>query len=51
MTLTHADVYQCARPLVIGDRRRLERRVLWARSGEDDYDETGCPNEGCYEKG
>jgi 4-hydroxythreonine-4-phosphate dehydrogenase len=49
--LTHADVYQRARPLVIGDRRTLERAALWVRPGEIDYDEVGRPDEGRYEPG
>lgn len=34
-----------------GDRRRLERAVLWVRLGEIDYDELEWPDEGCYETG
>lgn len=49
--LAHADVYECARPLVIGDRRTLERGGSWVGAEGVEFDEVARPSDGRYEPG
>lgn len=49
--LAPADVYERARPLVIGDRRTLERAGSWVRAENTEFDEVARPGEGSYEPG
>ncbi|MDQ3524377.1 MAG: 4-hydroxythreonine-4-phosphate dehydrogenase PdxA [Chloroflexota bacterium] len=49
--LAHADVYERSRPLVIGDRRTLERAGPWVGVAEMQFDEVERPGDGRYESG
>jgi 4-hydroxythreonine-4-phosphate dehydrogenase len=49
--LLHADVYERARPLVIGDRRTLERAAGWVGAEHLAYDVVDQPGDGQYRPG
>ncbi len=49
--LTHAAVYDQCRPLVIGDRRILERAMPWVGNPAFDYDRVSSPAAGQYKAG
>jgi 4-hydroxythreonine-4-phosphate dehydrogenase len=49
--LSHADVYERARPLVIGDRRMLERAVPWVRADGLAIETVASPAAGRYRAG
>src|SRR5215207_10929691 len=49
--LRHADVYARCRPLVLGDRRVLERAAGWLEGPPLGYDVVGEPAAGRYEPG
>ncbi len=54
-TLAHEEIYECCRPLVIGDRRILERAATWVgqRAGKRDieFDVIEDPGQGHYNTG
>jgi len=52
-TLTHADIFERCRPLVIGDRRILERAVGWvsADASAFSFDDVDAPDHGRYQPG
>ncbi|MEN9937951.1 MAG: hypothetical protein RLZZ387_4530 [Chloroflexota bacterium] len=49
--LLREEVYRRSRPLVIGDRRILERATDWAGAGSLGYDMVARPGDGRYEPG
>jgi 4-hydroxythreonine-4-phosphate dehydrogenase len=49
--LRHGDVYQRCRPLVVGDRRILERTAAWLGAPELAYEVVGSPADGRYAPG
>lgn len=49
--LQHVEVYERARPLVIGDRRTLERAAAWVGAESLAYDVVGQPGDGQYRPG
>ena len=49
-SLAHADIYERCRPLVIGDRRILERAADWLDAAVR-FDAVTDPGEGAYEPG
>ncbi len=49
--LRHADVYACCRPLVLGDRRILERAAAWVGAIDLDYELIDDPAQGRYSAG
>ncbi|HRA49332.1 MAG TPA: 4-hydroxythreonine-4-phosphate dehydrogenase PdxA, partial [Thermomicrobiales bacterium] len=49
--LAHADVYDRCRPLVVGDKRMLERAVSWVGAGDLDLETVSVPAEGSYRAG
>ncbi len=49
--LTHADIYDYCRPLVIGDRRILDRALPWVGNPALDYDLVAEPEAGRYQPG
>ncbi|HEU0165414.1 MAG TPA: 4-hydroxythreonine-4-phosphate dehydrogenase PdxA [Thermomicrobiales bacterium] len=49
--LKHDEVYSRARPLVIGDRRTLERAAAWVAASDLTYDVVVSPSEGRYQPG
>ncbi len=49
--LRHQEVYERCRPLVIGDRRILDRAAAWLDQSPPNYDLIDDPAHGCYEAG
>ncbi len=49
--LLHADVYAHARPLVVGDRKTLERAANWVDATRLAYDVVSQPEDGQYQPG
>jgi 4-phospho-D-threonate 3-dehydrogenase / 4-phospho-D-erythronate 3-dehydrogenase len=49
--LRHADIYSHCRPLLIGDRRILERAAAWLDQPALGYESVGAPAEGYYAAG
>ena len=49
--LTHSDMYARCRPLVIGDRRILDRALPWVGNPALDYDLVAEPEVGRYQPG
>jgi 4-phospho-D-threonate 3-dehydrogenase / 4-phospho-D-erythronate 3-dehydrogenase len=49
--LTHADVFERCRPLVIGDRRILERAAPWVGQPEPTFEVVADPRDGAYGAG
>lgn len=49
--LKHADVYDRCRPLVVGDRRMLERAVPWVGAEGLTFETVETPSEGSYRAG
>jgi 4-hydroxythreonine-4-phosphate dehydrogenase len=49
--LTYADVYDKARPLVIGDRRTMERAAAWVGAESLAYEVVAEPEDGQYRPG
>jgi 4-hydroxythreonine-4-phosphate dehydrogenase len=49
--LRHPDVYERSRPLVIGDRRILERAAPWVNWTDVAYETVATPADGGYEHG
>jgi 4-hydroxythreonine-4-phosphate dehydrogenase len=49
--LAHPEVFERCRPLVIGDRRMLERAALWVDHGPLDFEAITHPADGVYRAG
>src|SRR5512134_3541724 len=49
--LRHADVFERCRPLVLGDRRILERAAAWVGATDLGYDLVEQPADGRYSAG
>ncbi len=49
--LRHQEIYERCRPLVIGDRRILERAAAWLDQSPLTYDLIDDPAHGCYQAG
>jgi 4-hydroxythreonine-4-phosphate dehydrogenase len=49
--LRHSDVYERCRPVVLGDRRILERAAAWVDAADLGYDVVEQPAEGRYSAG
>src|SRR3712207_5433179 len=49
--LRHQEVYERSRPLVIGDRRILERAAAWLEPSALNFDLVDDPAHGCYQAG
>jgi 4-phospho-D-threonate 3-dehydrogenase / 4-phospho-D-erythronate 3-dehydrogenase len=50
-TLRHADIYDRCRPLIIGDRRILERAAPWVGAESLRYQDVAEPTAGVYQPG
>lgn len=49
--LKRDDLYNICRPLVVGDRRILQRAAAWVKAGELEWDVIGNPDAGKYQPG